>query len=49
VVVYKKLDGAPRVISALSDWNLAPKIAPDEFTFKAPEGAKKVDWATGLK
>jgi hypothetical protein len=45
-VIYKKLEGAPRVVSALSDWNLSPAIPPGDFAFQAPAGAKKVDWKT---
>ncbi|HTO88981.1 MAG TPA: DUF2092 domain-containing protein [Thermoanaerobaculia bacterium] len=48
-VTYKKIQGAPRVVSTLSDWNLSPKIAAGEFTFSPPAGAKKVDWKTSEK
>jgi hypothetical protein len=46
-VTYKKLPGAPRIVAALSDWNLAPEPPASEFTFVAPPGAKKVDWKAG--
>lgn len=46
-VTYKKVPGAPRIVAALSDWNLAPAFPTGEFTFVAPAGAKKVDWKTG--
>ena len=45
-VTYKKVPGAPRIVAALSDWNLAPAIPTGEFTFVPPAGAKKVDWKT---
>jgi hypothetical protein len=46
-VTYKKDPGAPRVLAALSDWNLAPTIPAGEFAFVPPAGATKVDWKTG--
>lgn len=48
-VTYKKVAGAPRIVAALSDWNLAPTIPAGEFTFVPPAGATKVDWKTGQK
>ena len=45
-VTYKKVEGAPRVVTALSDWNLSPAIPAGEFVFTAPAGATKVDWKT---
>jgi hypothetical protein len=45
-VTYKNTPGAPRVVTTLSDWNLAPKIPASDYTFKAPAGATKVDWKT---
>lgn len=45
-VTYKNTPGAPRVVTTLSDWNLAPKISAGDYTFKAPAGATKVDWKT---
>ncbi len=44
-VTYKKIEGAPRVVSGLSDWNLAPTVPPGQFAFQPPAGVKKVDWA----
>ena len=43
-VTYKKVPGSPRVLVALSDWNLSPTIPAGEFVFAAPPGATKVDW-----
>ena len=45
-VTYKKIEGAPRVVTSLSDWNLSPTIAAGEFAFTPPAGATKVDWKT---
>lgn len=45
-VTYTKVEGSPRVVTSLSDWNLSPKIPAGEFAFKAPAGATKVDWKT---
>ena len=48
-VTYKKAPGAPRVMTALSDWNLAPAIPAGEFVFTPPPDAKQVAWKTGEK
>jgi hypothetical protein len=48
-VTYKKADGAPRIVTALSDWNLSPTLPAGEFVFAPPAGAVKVDWKTGPK
>jgi hypothetical protein len=45
-VTYKKAPGAPRVLVALSEWNLSPAIPTSEFTFTPPAGAIKVEWKT---
>jgi hypothetical protein len=45
-VTYKKVEGAPRVVTSMSDWNLSPVIPPAEFVFLPPAGAAKVDWKT---
>ena len=43
VITTKWLTGAPQYSVQLSNWNLAPVIAADRFTFVAPKGAKKLD------
>ena len=48
-VTYRKLPGTPRVVTALSDWNLSPTIPADAFAFTPPAGAKKVEWKAGQK
>ena len=45
-VTYKKVEGEPRIVTAMSDWNLAPAIPPGEFVFVPNAGAAKVDWKT---
>jgi hypothetical protein len=41
--VNKKLEGKPRTIVQLLDWNLNPTIATDEFTFTKPDDAHQVE------
>src|SRR4030095_413082 len=48
-VTYKKVEGAPRVVTAMSDWKLSPTIPPAMFVFSPPAGATKVDWKTAPK
>lgn len=48
-ITYKKVEGAPRVVTTMSDWNLSPAIAAGEFTFAPPAGAVKVEWKTMAK
>jgi hypothetical protein len=48
-VTYKKVEGAPRVVTSMSDWNLSPVIPPAEFVFLPPAGASKIDWKTSAK
>ncbi len=43
-VTYKKVEGAPRVVTALSDWNLSQAIPANEFVFVPPAGSTKVEW-----
>ena len=43
-IAYKQREGAPRYTATLSDWNLKPEIAPDQFTFKPPADAKEVEF-----
>jgi hypothetical protein len=42
VVTTKWVTGAPQYAVRLSDWNVAPQIDAAEFTFAAPDGAKKL-------
>lgn len=43
VITTKWLTGAPQYSVQLSNWNLAPVIAADRFTFVAPKGATKLE------
>jgi len=42
VITQKKLPGSPQWTAYLSDWNLAPSLADDLFTFTPPAGAQKI-------
>jgi hypothetical protein len=41
-IVYKTDPGPPRVTVTFAEWNLAPAIAADAFTFRVPEGYERV-------
>lgn len=43
-IAYKEQEGVPRYTATLTDWNLEPKIAPDQFTFTPPANAKEVEF-----
>jgi len=43
-VVYKTIEGAPRVELEFSDWNLDPHIPDQAFVFTKPPGAVQVDF-----
>ena len=43
VITTKWVTGAPQYSLRLSDWNVAPQIDPAQFTFTAPEGARKLE------
>ncbi len=38
----KSVKGSPQRTAALSDWNLAPSFAADDFTFNPPPAAQKI-------
>jgi hypothetical protein len=42
VVTQKRLPGSPQWTAYLSDWNLAPSLGDDLFTFTPPAGAQKI-------
>src|SRR5262249_48967490 len=44
LIIHKKAPGAPRFTATLEGWDLSPSIADDTFTFKAPEGARKIEF-----
>lgn len=41
-IVYKKIEGQPRVVIDFSDWNVNAEIPNDAFTFVKPEGSRPV-------
>ncbi|AFZ36306.1 Protein of unknown function DUF2092, periplasmic [Stanieria cyanosphaera PCC 7437] len=43
-IAYKNREGVPRYTATLSDWNLKPEIATEQFTFSPPANAKKVEF-----
>ena len=43
-IAYKEREGVPRYTATLSNWNLEPKIASDQFTFSPPADAKEVEF-----
>jgi hypothetical protein len=43
VITTKWLTGAPQYSIELRDWNLAPSIPADRFTFSPPNGAAKLE------
>lgn len=44
VITSTDMTGAPEFTVAFTSWNLAPKLAPDVFAFKPPNGATKIDF-----
>jgi hypothetical protein len=42
-VITTNVDQAPQYSIQISDWKTGSDVATDDFAFKAPEGAKKVD------
>ena len=43
-IAYKKREGVPRYTAIISNWNLEPEIAPDQFAFSPPANAQKVEF-----
>lgn len=41
-IVYKKIEGQPRVVVEFSDWNVNAEIPNDAFVFLKPEGSRPV-------
>ena len=44
VITSKTVAGAPQYTLLVKDWKADVAVAPDAFTFKAPAGAKKVEF-----
>lgn len=49
VIHYFSEPGVPQYIAHMEEWNLEPDFADGDFTFRAPEGAVKVDLLDVLK
>ncbi|HTX38685.1 MAG TPA: DUF2092 domain-containing protein [Bryobacteraceae bacterium] len=43
-IVYKKIEGQPRVSIEFSNWNLNAEIPSDAFVFLKPQGAMAASW-----
>ena len=43
-IAYKEQEGTPRYTATLSNWNLEPEIATDQFSFSPPADAKEVEF-----
>ncbi|SJM32392.1 DUF2092 domain-containing protein [Mesorhizobium delmotii] len=43
VISSKSVDQAPQYSIQITDWKTGDEVAPDDFAFKAPAGAKKID------
>jgi len=48
VLTYKLEEGQPQFRAQFNDWNLAPQIAENEFTFSPPQGARKIAFLAQL-
>jgi hypothetical protein len=44
VITSKAVTGGPQYTMLITDWKGDATISPDAFTFKAPDGAKKVEF-----
>jgi hypothetical protein len=44
-IAYWDQQGVPQYTAVLRRWTLSPKVTPDQFVFKPPAGAKKVEIA----
>ena len=46
MITYIDETGQPQFWADLSNWNLAPEISDDLFTFTPPDGAKRIQFLT---
>src|SRR5262245_13190156 len=44
IISSKKVSGEPEFTVLMRNWDVAPKFTDQEFTFKPPKGAKKVEF-----
>lgn len=49
VLTYRNAPGQPQFRADLSNWNLAPKLAPGMFTLARPAGAKQISFSEHLE
>lgn len=42
-IAYWEQSSVPQYTAVMRRWDLAPKVAPDQFSFRAPAGATKVE------
>jgi hypothetical protein len=49
ILTYKKAPGQPQFRADLFDWNLAPKVDADSFTFVPPAGAEQVPFLAPVR
>jgi hypothetical protein len=43
VITFRESIGQPQFVAIIGKWDLARQLPDEVFTFKAPEGAKKMD------
>ena len=48
VITYKDATGQPQFWADLSNWNLAPEVSDELFTFTPPEGADRIQFLAEL-
>lgn len=48
VLTYKTAEGQPQFRAQFSEWNLSPEVQDSQFTFAAPEGARKISFLAEL-
>jgi hypothetical protein len=44
ILTSKKVSGEPQFTVLIRNWDVAPKLTNQEFTFTPPKGAKKIDF-----
>jgi hypothetical protein len=49
ILTYKNAPGQPQFRTDLSEWNLAPKVAADSFTFTPPAGAEQIPFLARVR
>ena len=44
ILSSKKVSGEPEFTVLIRNWDVAPKLSDQEFNFKPPKGAKKIEF-----